>query len=638
MAQAQKEQKPEGKEQGLSLGRCFAKAKLYSRDYPGKLPYLYILPFFLAYLVLDLTVRGTYRSVGMVGLEYLPASLFTLGWALFFSGLVFALPGVPKWFVRCVPLVTFVTICITHSGFMSMFGHFFSFSVLKLAGTAEFFDASYISIDWRIILGAAVTVLLMMTSGRLLQVIPPKQTKKTLLAGLIAAALGVGLVIFTSCYFLPPQQTVRWITKEEDQPPVIYQNFTDTTNCLMICGVYQYSIRDLWMQIRPEEEMSEAEKAEIQAYISDYESKQTDNAFTGRFAGKNVIMVQLEAVDTWLIDPDYMPNLCALKDQSIRFNNHYTPLYITAATFNTEFQVHSGFLPATSGVTTSAYYQNSFPYALPNLFNAAGYTSRSFHNFGEETYNRGLVHPNLGYESYTTGEDMKMANTSMDRYLINGFDSMTEGDPFFTNIITYSAHGTYGPQNVNYLANKEAAQAAAKIHHGNYVYAVAGAMETDRFIGELVAKLEESGHIDDTVLVFYADHYDYYFRDDDFLMELKGVDNTNMIRHTDFFIYSKDQEPMDVDKVTASVDILPTLANLFNLDTSGAYLVGHDALGDLGGYVFFLDGSWYDGETYWSSNGSEPADPVRQQEIQQAFRLSNLVFSGVYYAAIAEDS
>lgn len=33
-------------------------------------------------------------------------------------------------------------------------------------------DASYIQIDWKVIVGAAIAVLLMMTSGRLLKVIP----------------------------------------------------------------------------------------------------------------------------------------------------------------------------------------------------------------------------------------------------------------------------------------------------------------------------------------------------------------------------------------------------------------------------------------------------------------------------------
>ena len=52
-----------------------------------------------------------------------------------FAGLVFFLPKIPRWFVRCVPLVTFVVIAITHSGFMSAFRRFFSFSVLTYGGT-----------------------------------------------------------------------------------------------------------------------------------------------------------------------------------------------------------------------------------------------------------------------------------------------------------------------------------------------------------------------------------------------------------------------------------------------------------------------------------------------------------------------
>ena len=96
-----------------------------------------IVPFFLAYLVLDVTLRYTYRGAGLVGVRYLPACLFTLGWALLLAGLVFVLPKVPRWFVRCVPLVTCVVLAVTHSGFMSMFGRFFSFSVLSFGGTSR---------------------------------------------------------------------------------------------------------------------------------------------------------------------------------------------------------------------------------------------------------------------------------------------------------------------------------------------------------------------------------------------------------------------------------------------------------------------------------------------------------------------
>ena len=86
-----------------------------------------------------------------------------------------------------------------------------------------------------------------------------------------------------------------------------------------------------------------------------------------------------------------------------------------------------------------------------------------------------------------------------------------------------------------------------------------------------------------------------------------------------------------MDKVTSSVDVLPTIANLFGLDTSGAFLVGHDGLGTRGGYVFFSDGSWYDGETYWSSQGGGTGDPDRSAEITKLTTLSNWVLAGDYY-------
>lgn len=631
------DKKQPGKDQGLSFWQCFARNRLYSREVSGLAPYLYIIPFFLAYLVLDFTLRFTYRGMGIVGVKYLPAGLFTLGWALIFAGLVFFLPKVPRWFVRCVPLVTFVVLAITHSGFMNVFSRFFSFSVLSFGGTGSFVEASYIQIDWRVIAGSAVTVLLMMTSGRLLKVIPPKPRKASVLAGVLVFLAGAGLVAFTHYHYFPQVDTVIWQTSAEDNQRNAYHEMSDTTNALMVSGLYQYTARDLCRQIFPENTMSQSEREQVEEYIAEYEAAQTDNAYTGLLAGKNVIMVQLEAIDTWMLDL-YMPNLKALKEQSISFANHYTPAYITAGTFNTEFMANTGLLPATGGIPTAVYTDNAFPYSIANLFEKAGYAANSFHNSDGEVYDRGNIHPNLGYEAYHGGYDMEMESYQMDRYLINGFEEMTAADPFFSFVITYSGHGPYGEESGIYQAHAAEAQAAAQRTDGNYVYAVAGAMETDLFIGELMDKLEESGHLEDTVLIFYADHYNYYMMDDELNMEIKGVDNGNLLQHTDFFIWSADLEAQQVEKVTSTLDILPTVANLFDLDTTGAFLAGHDGLGDQGGYVFFADGSWYDGTTYWSSKSGETGDQERSAEITRVTTLSNRVLSGNYYAQMEQES
>lgn len=626
------DKKRPGKDQGFSLAWCFAHNRLYSKEVPGLLPYLYIVPFFLAYLVLDFTLRFTYRGMGMVGVKYLPACLFTLGWALLMAGLVFFLPKIPRWFFRCVPLVTCVVITVTHSGFMSAFRRFFSFSILTYKGTGSFMNAAYISIDWKVIAGCAVTVLLMMTSGRLLIVLPPQARKGSVFTGLAVFVVGILLVVFTHIHYFPPVDTVIWENDADTAQRTAYHEYNDTTNALMVSGLYQYTVRDLWRQIFPPNELSDEERQQIDDYITEYESAKTDNDYTGLFAGKNLIMVQLEAIDTWMLE-DYMPNLKKLKEEGISFTNHYTPAYITAGTFNTEFMTNTGLLPATGGISTSVYTDDSFPYSLASLFRSAGYTARSFHNSEGTVYDRSTIHPNLGYEKYYGGSDMAMENHELDTQLINGFADMTSGDPFYSFIITYSGHGPYGEDNIIYQAHAADAQAAAKRTDGNYVYAVAGAMETDDFIAELMAKLEESGLLEDTVLVFYADHYNYYMMDDALNMDIKGVDNMNMLQHTDFFIWSADLESVQVDKVTSSLDVLPTVANLFGLDTTGAFLAGHDALGDQGGYVFFADGSWFDGQTYWSSNSSDGGNEARTAEINRITTLSNRVLSGDYYGA-----
>ena len=623
------EKQREGKADGLSFVACVLRGRVYSRE-GGLLSHLYLVPLVLAYLCLDLTLRFTYQGMDVVGVKYLPASLFTLGWVLVLAGFVILLPRKVKWLGRGLPIGIFVALCLTHSAFMEVFRRFFSFSALTYSGVESFVETDYIRFHPAILAAAVVSVLLVLLSGRLSRAAPAVTSRKSVLLGLLI--LAAGGVVIAAVHFLcfPKMDTVIWENTGEDAAASAYQDYTNSTNALMVSGLFQYTARDLYIQLAPAGSMTQEERQQVEDYVAEYEAAQTRNDYTGLLAGKNVILVQLEAIDTWMLSEAYMPNLWNLKQESLSFSNHYTPAYITAGTFNTEFITNTGLLPATGGLPTSVYTRDEYPYSLASLFTQAGYTARSFHNSEGTVYDREAIHRNLGYESYTGGSAMAMENYQLDRYLINGFDSMTEGDPFFSFIITYSGHGPYGDDSPIYQANAEAAQGAAERTDGNFVYAVAGAMETDRFVGELVEKLEESGHADDTVLIFYADHYNYYMMNDDLNMDIKGVDNMNLLQHTDFFLWSRDLPAGQVEKVTSTVDVLPTLANLFGLDIAGAFLAGHDALGDQGGYVFFNDGSWFDGETYWASSGGK-GDPERSAEISRVTTLSNWVLAGDYY-------
>ena len=201
----------------------------------------------------------------------------------------------------------------------------------------------------------------MMTSGRLLKVIPPKPVKASVLAGVAACLVGGGGHRLYPLPLLPRGGHGDLGDLPGGQPGKAYHELSDSTNALMVSGLYQYTVRDLVRQVFPANTMSNERQRQVDQYVAEYEAAQTDNEYTGLLAGKNVILVQLEAIDTWMLQEAYMPNLSKLKAESISFTNHYTPAYITAGTFNTEFMTNTGLLPATGGIATSVYGNNSFP-------------------------------------------------------------------------------------------------------------------------------------------------------------------------------------------------------------------------------------------------------------------------------------
>ena len=95
---------------------------------------------------------------------------------------------------------------------------------------------------------------------------------------------------------------------------------------------------------------------------------------TGAFAGKNLILIMMESVDDWLVTPEYMPNLYRLEQEGVYFRNYYAPIFLAAATFNSEFTANTGMIAPEYQVRNSYYSEHALPYSLPNRFRDAGYS------------------------------------------------------------------------------------------------------------------------------------------------------------------------------------------------------------------------------------------------------------------------
>ena len=540
--------------------------------------------------------------------------MLTALWSLVLTGIAALLPRLAKRIYLGILGAAFFALTIVHGVYYNMFRKFFSFGDMAFAGDGfAFLDASYLVIRKLAILLGLFCLGLMVLA--ILLVPGEKEGRRfRLLAGCGPLAVGIVGIVLVCVLFFRGADTMIWDMGSD--PATVYENFTDTRSSLSLLGLYHYTFRDIQLTLFPGGgSLTEEETEEVIDFAA--HRGHESNTMSGLLSGKNLILVQLEAIDTWMVD--YMPNLKAVKEQSLVFSNHYTPAYITAGTFNTEFIVNAGILPGASGTPTSVYTRNAFPSSLAHLFREQGYTAESFHGSEGSVYNREQIHLNLGYEAYHSGSDMGMEDYTMDSDLMVAFDDMTDEAPFFTFLITYSGHGPYSDENPIYLAHADEARAEAERTDGHYVHAVAHAKETDAFIGALMAALEERGLLKDTVVAFYADHYNYYMLDDGLNMDIKGVDSLDLLQHTDFFIHSKSLQPRTVEKYTSSVDVLPTLANLFGLEADYTLLTGDDAFSRDGGYVFFNDNTWVG------------TDADVSGEILERRRVSELLLTGNWW-------
>lgn len=612
---------------------------------------------FLAYVLLDFSLRWLYGSAGSISLWAWQPMAFTVLWSLLLTCVAALLPRRARQVFLLVTYCLFAVECVAHCVLYKLTGHFLSFADFAYAGDgAKFLSLTYLNIRKAEWLSIAVCLALMILSVRW----TPK-TRYTVPRTAVAAVLLVGSTAGVWClhanlYEDRSRETMDWLVAyDRDVTRNYYSDFDNANECLMLTGVYQYTLRSAMTALMPDQAKSPEEYAALDEYYAAHPKAEENGAMTGAFEGKNLLMIMMESIDTWFITPEYMPNLYALQQESISFSNYYAPLFISAATFNSEFIANTGLVPPTSGITNDAYVEYAFPYSLANLFENAGYTANSFHGSPAEVYNRGEIHSNFGYETYHNSVVMGMDDYMLDSQLIRGYDQYVTDERFFSFLITFSGHGPYTDVHAN-IADPHLEQAIAAIDYSavpytteaqksEYTYAVAHAMETDAFIGELMEQLRADGHAEDTVLVLFADHYCKYISDTEFVMDIKGVSNHDMLTRVPFLIWSADQPGRVEEKYVSTMDIAPTLVRLFGLDADLRYYMGDDMFGSNGGVIPMRDYHWYDGITYYDGTsytgmeGTAPdSDAVNTTAlVHERLDIAWRTFRSDYFAHLADD-
>jgi len=586
--------------------------------------YKHIMIMTLSFLILDFVLRYFTKSINFYGIYKLAPNLFTISYTLLMVGVITSFKGKTSKILYSISISICLIMFLVHSIYYSYFNNFFDFSSLQFAGEAGAYlvDAIKSSPIW-----VFVTTFVVITLAYFGVKFIPNEGKNFNYVKFI-----IVICLFLGIHFYTPNSLGKPVTTWDAwrNPRNVYNVFNDNNRSMQVAGFYEYNFRNFYVNYLKEEEKIEDENTELLKEKFEEDTSKYENEYTGLFKDKNVIFVQLESIDKFLVTKEIMPTLYSLQNNSINFNNHFSFVSGGGSTFNSEYMVNTGYTtPITINKSAYTFSKNDYSYSLPNLLKNEGYTVNAFHMNTPEYYSRNVNYKSLGYDSFNSlkllddGKYYTDNSFWLDTELVNNpaFNELifnTE-QKFANFIITYSAH-------MPFQVNKGVCSLLVEDKEtslSEYECLKLQARETDNMLKLLLENLEEKELIDDTILVLYADHYLYTLSDKSLLDEFKTTEN-NLINHTTWMIWSNDMKKKNIKEVTSQLNILPTVANLLGLEYHPNYYLMSDALADdYDGLVFFNDYSWYDGNVYVDNGVVTNNGKISEQKLLEKNNLVN---------------
>lgn len=372
--------------------------------------------------------------------------------------------------------------------------------------------------------------------------------------------------------------------------------------------------------------------------------------YTGLLNGYNLITICAESFSPLLIDAERTPTLYKLANGGFVFQNYFGTW--GSNTTNGEYTFCMGNYPDMSRSKAAASFfasqSNFLPFCLGNEFREQGYQTWAYHNYSGEYYSRRDTHPNMGYDQFQaagSGLDIEINWPSSDLEMIEASveDYLSVDKPFHAYYMTFSGHYQYDWENP--MSQKNRAMAEGLPYSPTVQAYIACNQELELALTYLMEKLEEAGVADKTAIVLTNDHYPYGLTDEQY-SELAGqmVDTVFEKYRSSFICYIPGMAPVEVDTYCSTVDILPTLLNLFGLPYDSRLLAGRDVLSEGASEMAVLSDQSFVTEHYGfnAANGKvtvftegyvvdETELLSRQNSIQNQFRVCLDVLNYDYY-------
>lgn len=352
-----------------------------------------------------------------------------------------------------------------------------------------------------------------------------------------------------------------------------------------------------------------------EADIEDLKSRARlkEGKLTGLGRGKNLIVIQVEALQNFVINLKYMgqevtPNLNRLvnHNSSVYYNNYFQ-LLGRGNTSDAEFVTHNSLYPSMEEPTYEQYQDNTF-YGLPWLLRDNGYTAWAFHGYKKDFWNREKAYINQGFQRFISEEDYEFDEVigfgiRDEDFFDQTIDYLKELDqvdenPFYAFIITLTSHTPFEmPEDYHELDIREE-------HRDNMIGDYLQAIHyTDKQIGKFIDNLKKEGLYEDTVIALYGDHFAISTTQEEagLMKDIIGEEyDFDHMMNVPLVIHIPGEDINEtITTVGSQLDFYPTIMNIMGYDNTKGLVFGRDLTNYKGRNVvasqtYMLKGSFID--------------------------------------------
>ncbi|MDK0614771.1 LTA synthase family protein [Clostridium perfringens] len=332
--------------------------------------------------------------------------------------------------------------------------------------------------------------------------------------------------------------------------------------------------------------LSNEEKQEVKNWLDANYENLPDNQYKGELKGKNLVVLQIESLEDFVINKkidgqEITPTLNSILKNSYYFPNIYEE-NLTGFSSDADLMVNTGMLPITNTATSFAYPSRTLT-TLPSILEKNGYTTVSAHPEVAGSWNWGEVHHSLlkfqnSYTLYDFNEDEIIGLGISDKSYLTQLATKA-GDlkqPFYLFTVTLTNHGPFEIDDAHTTIKIPSEIEGTLI--GQYFKTV---RYTDEAIKMFMDKLKEEGRLNDTVFIIYGDHAgpNKYYKE-----QLKDVNFDGNYwklneKKVPLIIYNPSIQGKTIETKGGLIDVMPTVSYLLGVnDGSLRNVIGRNLL------------------------------------------------------------